>query len=343
MAPNLTSDDYYENLGVSRSATDAEIKAAYRKLAIKYHPDKNLLQRDDAEKKFKVVGEAYNILSDPTTRHTYDECGKAGLQDVSPPMTREMLLALFEDFFRFGDPMDDEAPNVGKGILRATGGIVYAPVKGVIYGGRSVLGGIVMGTAAVVIGLSGMAASFGMGVLEMSQAGVNAAKSNKRRRLARQAYSAASQRSNSHASMASVASAPAAPTASLGRAICDRVHILFAAAGEEHEDHVPTFLGGLKKATVGAVSIPVASLVTCGTIMVGGTALAGGYIVGGLAGAITNISSGFKEVKLANQKRLMIRRASMPTSLPSQQPRSTAGARRATVPAPTERRHVDVQ
>ncbi|KDO29695.1 hypothetical protein SPRG_05646 [Saprolegnia parasitica CBS 223.65] len=321
MAPNLTSDDYYENLGVARSATEAEIKAAYRKLAIKYHPDKNLLHRDDAERKFKIVGEAYNILSDPSTRHTYDDHGKAGLQDVSPPMTREMLLALFEDFFRFGKPMDDDAPDVGKGILRATGGIVYAPVKGVIYGGRSVLGGVVMGTVAVVVGLSGMAASFGMGVLEMSQAGVNAAKTNKRRRLERRASSVASIGSSRHD--ASVASELPASSSSEGP-----------------EDHVPTFLGGLKKATVGAISIPMASLVTCGTMMVGGTALASGYIVGGFAGAITNITSGFKEVQLANRKKLLLRRASMPTALPSQQPPTSKKRRRATMKE-TRRHSVD--
>ncbi|OQS02484.1 hypothetical protein THRCLA_05147 [Thraustotheca clavata] len=312
MEPDLQSEDYYANLGVEKAASEAQIKAAYRKLAIKYHPDKNLLNREEAERNFKIVGEAYNILSDPTTRHTYDECGKEGLQDVSPPMTKEMLLALFEEFFRFGNPMDDEAPNVGKGILRATGGIVYAPVKGVYYGGRSVIGGVVMGTAAIFVGLSGMAASFGMGVVEMSQAGVNAAKKNKRRKL--------SDRQGSYHSTSSIYGMPEpAPSPETN--------------GEELEVHVPTFLGGLKKATVGAIAIPVASFLNCGALMLGGTVYGSGYIIGGLAGAFTNVSSGFKEVKLANQRRIMMRRSSMPSSMPSRQPSNhePTAARRATM------------
>src|SRR5215510_7602440 len=68
--------DYYEVLGVARTATDEEIKRSYRKLAVKVHPDKN---PDDphAEEKFKELGEAYDVLMDPDKRAAYDRFGHA--------------------------------------------------------------------------------------------------------------------------------------------------------------------------------------------------------------------------------------------------------------------------
>ena len=59
--------DYYDVLGISRDASDQQIKSAYRKLAVKYHPDKNPGDRD-AEEKFKEAAEAYSVLSDPEKR-----------------------------------------------------------------------------------------------------------------------------------------------------------------------------------------------------------------------------------------------------------------------------------
>ena len=74
----MSKRDYYEILGVSKTATEVEIKAAYRKLAIKYHPDKNP-DDPEAEDKFKEAAEAYSVLSDPGKRASYDRFGHAGV------------------------------------------------------------------------------------------------------------------------------------------------------------------------------------------------------------------------------------------------------------------------
>ena len=70
--------EYYEVLGVSKGATDDEIKKAYRKLARKYHPDLNK-DNPEAAEKFKEIGEAYEILSDKDKRARYDQFGFAGV------------------------------------------------------------------------------------------------------------------------------------------------------------------------------------------------------------------------------------------------------------------------
>ena len=70
--------DYYEVLGVSKTATDEELKKAYRKLAKKYHPDANPDNKKEAEMKFKEINEAYETLSDPQKRKMYDQFGPEG-------------------------------------------------------------------------------------------------------------------------------------------------------------------------------------------------------------------------------------------------------------------------
>ena len=72
-----TKRDYYEILGVDKKASADEIKKDYRKLAMKYHPDKN--KADDAEEKFKEISEAYGVLSDEKKRQQYDQFGHAGI------------------------------------------------------------------------------------------------------------------------------------------------------------------------------------------------------------------------------------------------------------------------
>ena len=77
-----TKRDYYEVLGVSKNASDDEIKKAYRKLAIKYHPDKNPGDKE-AEAKFKEINEAHDVLSDKQKRARYDQFGHAGVGGAS--------------------------------------------------------------------------------------------------------------------------------------------------------------------------------------------------------------------------------------------------------------------
>lgn len=72
-------------LGVSRSADDSEIKKAYRKLAVQWHPDKNPDNQKAAEEVFKKVGEAYAVLSDKEKRAVFDKYGKEGLNPSAAP------------------------------------------------------------------------------------------------------------------------------------------------------------------------------------------------------------------------------------------------------------------
>src|SRR5215469_10144851 len=79
--------DYYEILGVPRSASDADIKKSFRKLAREYHPDV-AKDKKKAEEKFKEINEAYEVLSDPSKRKKYDELGanwKTGSEFQAPP------------------------------------------------------------------------------------------------------------------------------------------------------------------------------------------------------------------------------------------------------------------
>jgi len=89
--------DYYEVLGVARTAGDAEIKKAYRQLAMQYHPDRNRGNKD-AEERFKEVNEAYAVLSDPDKRAHFDRFGTAG-PGVGPGFGDTGFGTLFEDIF----------------------------------------------------------------------------------------------------------------------------------------------------------------------------------------------------------------------------------------------------
>ncbi|CAE8594828.1 unnamed protein product, partial [Polarella glacialis] len=80
---DVYSSDYYRVLGVQRSAGAKEIAAAYKRLALTHHPDKNPQDKEKAEEIFKKVAEAYDVLRDPEKRKIYDQVGKAGPQGAS--------------------------------------------------------------------------------------------------------------------------------------------------------------------------------------------------------------------------------------------------------------------
>ena len=98
----MAKRDYYDVLGVSRAASEEEIKKAFRKLAMEYHPDRN--KNPDAEEKFKEVNEAYQILLDPQKRAQYDRFGHAGVTAGSSGFGRDFEGS--DVFGGFGDIFD---------------------------------------------------------------------------------------------------------------------------------------------------------------------------------------------------------------------------------------------
>jgi molecular chaperone DnaJ len=97
-------EDFYKLLGVERNASDAEIKKSYRSKAMKYHPDRNADNPEEAEAKFKQIKEAYEILSDPKKRAAYDQFGHAG---VDPSMGGGRGAGGFSGAEGFGDIFGD--------------------------------------------------------------------------------------------------------------------------------------------------------------------------------------------------------------------------------------------
>ena len=92
----MAKRDYYEVLGVEKSASKDDIKKAYRKLAIQYHPDKNPGDKQ-AEEKFKEATEAYEILGDDQKRAAYDQFGFAGVEGMSGQGGYSDVFRGFED------------------------------------------------------------------------------------------------------------------------------------------------------------------------------------------------------------------------------------------------------
>jgi curved DNA-binding protein len=104
--------DYYRILGVPKNASDAEIKKAYRKLAMQYHPDRNPGKEKWANEKFKEINEAYGVLGDPQKRKQYDQFGTVGnIGDIfGSPFTTTTFEEMMKDFGGAGlrfDFLDD--------------------------------------------------------------------------------------------------------------------------------------------------------------------------------------------------------------------------------------------
>jgi molecular chaperone DnaJ len=99
--------DFYEVLSVARTASVDEIKSAYRKAALKWHPDRNPQNKQEAEAKFREATEAYSVLSDPQKRQVYDTYGHAGLSGASGSDFNSTIFQdfhdIFGDFFGFED------------------------------------------------------------------------------------------------------------------------------------------------------------------------------------------------------------------------------------------------
>ena len=93
--PKANQQDFYEVLGVARTASVDEIKSAYRKAALKWHPDRNPENKPEAETKFRECTEAYSVLSDSQKRQIYDTYGHAGLSGSGGA---DFNSTIFQDF-----------------------------------------------------------------------------------------------------------------------------------------------------------------------------------------------------------------------------------------------------
>jgi molecular chaperone DnaJ len=102
----MSKRDFYDILGVARTATNDEIKAAYRTLALKYHPDRNLGNKE-SEEKFKEAAEAYEVLSDTKKRQTYDQFGHAGMNGTPGGGFGGHNMNMEDIFENFGDIFGD--------------------------------------------------------------------------------------------------------------------------------------------------------------------------------------------------------------------------------------------
>jgi DnaJ family protein B protein 6 len=97
--------DYYQILEIPRTASESDIKKAYRKQALKWHPDKNPGNQAEAERRFKLIAEAYEVLSDSKKRDVYDRYGKAGLSGGGGASNADFDFETY-GFTNFHDPFE---------------------------------------------------------------------------------------------------------------------------------------------------------------------------------------------------------------------------------------------
>lgn len=200
-APNLHSEDYYAILGCDRNTDDATLKKAYRKLAVKWHPDKNP-DNETATKHFQKISEAYATLSDPKKRQLYNQYGKEGVNaaDQMPDgaagmggmggmggmpgmhfsgmpgggghgMTPEQAQMFFADIFGGGDPFGSSMGGGGMhgGIHGGMPGMSYSMGGGGMNGGIDPISMMFGGGGGMPGGMSGMHGGMG-GMPGMSSA-----------------------------------------------------------------------------------------------------------------------------------------------------------------------------
>src|SRR5258708_184631 len=115
----MSKRDYYEILGVTRNASEIEIKKAYRQMALKFHPDKNPGNKE-AEEKFKEAAEAYDVLSTPEKKQRYDQFGHQGMGGAGAggyggSMNMEDIFSHFGDIFGEGSPFESFFGGAGGG------------------------------------------------------------------------------------------------------------------------------------------------------------------------------------------------------------------------------------
>ncbi|KAK6163989.1 hypothetical protein DH2020_000853 [Rehmannia glutinosa] len=121
--------DYYNILKVSRNASEEDVKKSYKRLAMKWHPDKNAVNTKEAEAKFKQISEAYDVLSDPQKRQIYDLYGEEGLMSgfYPPPSSKEKGFKfsprdaedIFEEFFGGFDVGKEKSNGGGRRLKKA--------------------------------------------------------------------------------------------------------------------------------------------------------------------------------------------------------------------------------
>jgi len=123
------SKNYYDILGIAKNASEDEIRKSYKKLAIKWHPDKNPNNIQEAEKKFKEISEAYQVLSDPGKKEMYDNYGEEGLKNQDGPNMSSSPDDIFKMFFGGRSPFHQNFEgNSQRNVIKTDPKIVNIPI-----------------------------------------------------------------------------------------------------------------------------------------------------------------------------------------------------------------------